>query len=128
MSDKSKYKEPSEILSDNHLLDDIHFAQHNLERSDKVMFAHKNLIDMGYGVDERTGKPFTKKDIVLSKIFLILFGVFFGIALIIVLVGLIADLLSNLTVTISILGGITALFLILAIIDIAIRKIKKNHM
>ncbi|MCR5333290.1 MAG: hypothetical protein K6E11_04690 [Bacilli bacterium] len=89
-----------------------------------IDYYYKELALDVYGYSEVSGKPLTKTDMALSKIFITIFVIGLIATLIVVLVGVVRDILSNLIPIFTTLGAITALFLILAIIDIIVRKNK----
>ncbi len=89
-----------------------------------IDFYYKELALDVYGYSEVSGKPLTKTDFVLSKVFITIFIIGLIATLIVVIVGVARDILANLIPIFTTLGAITALFLILAIIDIIVRKRK----
>ena len=89
-----------------------------------VDFYYKELALDVYGYSKVSGEPLTKTDFVLSKIFITFFFVFFAACIVVAIVAVAKDLIAHLATTLYVLGAITALFLILAIIDLLIRKHK----
>lgn len=77
-----------------------------------------------YGYSDYSGKPLTKSDVVLSRVFGGFFVLFFAACLIVGIIAVVKDLFANLATTFYVLGVITAIFLILFIIDLIIRKRK----
>lgn len=89
-----------------------------------IDFYYKELALDVYGYSEVSGKPLTKTDYAVNKVFATIFVVGLIATLIVVIIGVVRDILQNLIPIFTTLGAITALFLILAIVDIATRKRK----
>lgn len=119
------FKNSSTITLDDDFLEKFKNARGTVKlHKATIDFYYKELALDVYGYSEVSGKPLTKTDFAISKVFITIFVIGLIATLIVVIVGVARDILANLIPIFTTLGAITALFLILAIIDIIVRKRK----
>ena len=119
------FKNSSTITLDDDFLEKFKNARGTVKlHKATIDFYYKELALDVYGYSEVSGKPLTKTDFAISKVFITIFIIGLIATLIVVIVGVARDILANLIPIFTTLGAITALFLILAIIDIIVRKRK----
>ena len=119
------FKNSSTITLDDDFLEKFKNARGTVKlHKATIDFYYKELALDVYGYSEVSGKPLTKTDFATSKVFITIFIIGLIATLIVVIVGVARDILANLIPIFTTLGAITALFLILAIIDIIVRKRK----
>ena len=119
------FKNSSTITLDDDFLEKFKNARGTVKlHKATIDFYYKELALDVYGYSEVSGKPLTKTDSATSKVFITIFIIGLIATLIVVIVGVARDILANLIPIFTTLGAITALFLILAIIDIIVRKRK----
>ncbi len=119
------FKNSGTITLDNDFLEKFKNARGTVKlHKATIDFYYKELALDVYGYSEVSGKPLTKTDFAMSKVFITIFIIGLIATLIVVIVGVARDILANLIPIFTTLGAITALFLILAIIDIIVRKRK----